>query len=184
MSVSMTRAAILGLTLLAAPMAQAATLDGLTLSAEYFFPNLDTSYPFVTPNPSGSFVVGPGVEASLDVEGVTTIWLDFSGNTLTVLFDTILASPTWTNSPFNGLSITLESPGHFTSFAQIGDPGIKDASFTADTLFINWAGLSYNSDTKLTFAIDHAAPVPLPAGLPLLALALGGLAVLGRRRAA
>lgn len=185
MPVSMTRAAVVGLTLLAAPMAQAATLDGTTLSAEYFYPDLDASYPSASPNPTGPLVVGPGLDAGLNVEGVTTISLDFSGNALTVLFSTILSSPTWNDATFNGLVITLLSPGNFTAFAQTGGTAIKAISFDADSLFINWAGLSYDSATQLTFDIGYeTAPVPLPAGLPLLALALGGLAVLGRRRAA
>ena len=184
MSAFLTRAALVGLTLLAAPMAQAATLDGQTLSAEYRYPDLGTLYPLATPNPSGSFVVGAGVEAVINVEGVTNITLDFIGNSLTVLFGTVADNPTWTDKPFNGLRIALESPGKFTSFSQTDGPGIKATSFNANELFINWAGLSYADGMTLTFDIDYAAPVPLPAGLPLLALALGGLAVLGRKRAA
>lgn len=185
MPASMTRAAIVGLALLAAPMAHATPLDGLTLSAGYYYPNASTPYDQAAPNPTGPFVVGTGVEANLDVEGVTDIALDFSGNLLTILFTTTLDEPRWTDVDFNGLRIALESLGGFTSFDQTNSTiGPVTTSFDAHTLWIDWGGLSYNSDTALTFDIGYAAAVPLPAGLPLLVLALGGLAVLGRKRRA
>lgn len=185
MSAQVTRAATVCLAMLAAPMAQALPLDGLTLTAEYFYPDLSTSYSGATPNPAGPFVVDSSVEASIDVEGVTTIGLDFGGNILDILLTTVLDSPTWGSAAFNGLRISLGSPGSFTSFSLLhSDIGTVDTSFDAHTLWIDWGGHSYRDDTTLSFEIGYAAPspVPLPAGLPLLALALGGLAVLARRR--
>lgn len=185
MPASMTRAAIVGLALLAAPVAHATPLNGLTLSAEYYYPDASTPYNQAAPNPIGPFVVGADVEGIFDVEGVTNIALDFADNLLTILFTTSDPAPTWTNVSFNGLRIALESLGGFTSFDQTNSTiGPVTTSFDAHTLWIDWGGLSYNSNTTLTFDIGYAAAVPLPAGLPLLVLALGGLAVLGRKRRA
>lgn len=185
MSYVMTRAAIIGAAIMVAPLAQAATLDGLTLSAEYFHPDTATVYPDATT--TGPFTVGVGPDAVINVEGVTAITMDFFSNSLAILFNTTLTNPTWVNSAFNGLRIELQSPGSFTAFSLVNsDIGTVSASFDANTLWINWAGASYVEGSALSFDIgyDAPAPIPLPAGLPLLALALGGLAVLGRNRRA
>lgn len=68
--------------------------------------------------------------------------------------------------------------GSLTSFALS-----SATSFDADELFINWAGASYGTGSTATFDIGYdIAPVPLPAGLPLLAAGLGSLIALRRKR--
>ena len=191
MSISMTRAAIVGLTLLAAPLAQAAPLDGLSLSATYYYPDKDTPHNSAT-TVTNPFTVGVGADPVIDVGfGSTKITLDFTGNTLDVLFWTYLDTSAWSDGAFNGLRITLNSPGEFTNFSMTGSSTVYNStighartSFTPHDLWIDWGALSYGTGDTLTFDIGYAAPVPLPAGLPLLALTLGGLAVLGCRRAA
>lgn len=116
MSVSVTRAVVFGTALLITPVAQAATLDGLTLSADDRLPDAETVYPSATS--TGPFVVGAGVDGVISIEDVTNISLDFSGNSLAILLNTTLSSPTWGDMAFNGLRIALGSAGSFTSFAQ------------------------------------------------------------------
>ena len=168
---------------LAVTAAEAATLDGLTLSVEYLHP--DTSSVYI--GSSGPFTVGTGVDATINVEGVTDILLDFAANTLTVTLNTVLTMPTWNATTFNGLHVMLGSGGSFTGFSLVSsDIAPVTTSFDPDELFINWAGASYLNGNTLSFDIGYAAPaaVPLPAGLPLMAAGVGALAVLGRRRRA
>lgn len=187
MSVSVSHAVIFGVAMLVAPVAQAATLDGLTLSAEYRHPDAATSYPDASP--TGPFVVGSGVDGTISVEGVTNISLDFSGNSLAILLNTTLSSPTWANSAFNGLLIALGSAGSFTSFAQTSSSiGPVTTSYDGDELFINWSNHSYVDGSTLTFDIGYEAPAPAPVPLPASALLLlggvGGFAALRRRQKA
>ncbi|WP_347139847.1 VPLPA-CTERM sorting domain-containing protein [Paracoccus sp. SSK6] len=56
-------------------------------------------------------------------------------------------------------------------------------SSDADEVLVNWTGASYGTGSTATFDIGYdIAPVPLPAGLPLLAAALGSLIALRRKR--
>ena len=175
-------AAVVALAALAAPEARAATLDGMTLSAVYLYPDVGTVYSDATE--TGPFTVGAGVDASIDVEGVTDILLDFASNALTVTFNTTLTNPTWVNSSFNGLQISLLSGAAFTGFSHTGGSiSPFGTSFDGGNLFISWPGVSYVDGSTMSFDVA-VAPVPLPATLPFLAAGMAGLAVLRRRRAA
>nr|WP_235977292.1 PEPxxWA-CTERM sorting domain-containing protein [Sandaracinobacteroides hominis] len=70
--------------LLAAAVAAPAQagLNGTTVSAVYNFPNYGDDYPFASESP-GSFIVGAGVESTVNVEDVTFITVDFTDNGLT-----------------------------------------------------------------------------------------------------
>lgn len=175
-------AAVIALAALAAPEAKAATLDGTTLSAVYLYPDAETVYPDA--NETGPFTVGAGVDASINVEGVTDILLDFAANGLTVTFNTTLTSPTWVNSSFNGLRISLLSGTEFTGFSHAGGSIAPfGTSFDAGNLFITWPGVSYVDGSTMSFDVAVAL-VPLPATMPFLAAGMAGFALLRRRRAA
>jgi hypothetical protein len=175
-------AAVIALAALAAPEARAATLDGMTLSAVYLYPDAGTVYSDAIE--TGPFTVGAGVDASIDVEGVTDILLDFAANALTVTFNTKLTNPTWVNSSFNGLQLSLLSGTAFTGFSHTGGSIAPfGTSFDASNLFITWPGVSYVDGSTMNFDVA-VAPVPLPATLPFLAAGMAGFALLRRRRTA
>ena len=173
-------AVLAGAAITAASGLQAATVDGLQLSAEYLFPDTDTVYPNATA--TGPFTVGAGLDATISVEDVTDILLDFGGSALTLTFSTTLLSPTWLNHPFNGVKVSMLSDAWFTGFSQIGGSiNAAGTSFDGSNLFINLANVSYVNGSTMTFDVA-VAPVPLPAGLPLLAAGIAGFAVLRRRQ--
>lgn len=162
-----------------ASMSAQAGFDGRSFTVHYGYPDIDTVY-FDAVAPLPSFAVGAGIEAVVEVEGVTDLNIDFSDHSVTILFDTVLAAPTWNWwVPFNGLVFDLTDGAPH----GLGSPSI-DASttlggFGADRVLIdgnrlsfNWVGLSYRDGTGLTVSF---APVPEPG---TYALALAGLLLL------
>ena len=85
-------------------------MEGQPFTGSYRVPMIDTPYALATVAPS-SFVVGAGVEAVANVEGVTFISIDFSDTALSLLLNTNLTQPTWDLAAFNGLVFDLISPG-------------------------------------------------------------------------
>ncbi|WP_206030120.1 PEP-CTERM sorting domain-containing protein [Roseomonas sp. AR75] len=171
-----------------APGAQAGFL-GAEFSAFYRFPDLGTVYPFATWAPP-SFTVGAGAETVGDVESVTFITADFTDTRLTLVFDTVLTSPTWNAVAFNGPVFTAVAPLGITGVSLNGAttmPGFTAGrvTFTDTEIRVDWNGLSYVDGEVV--AIDFAfvpdpVEVPEPASLALLGLALSGLGVVAMRR--
>ena len=64
---------------------------------------------------------------TIDLEGVTTFNVDFGDTALDLLFDTTLPSPTFGNSPFNGLIFTSTAFGTITGVTV--DPSTNLAGF-------------------------------------------------------
>lgn len=62
-----------------------------------------------------------------------------------------------------------------------GDNSVRDIRF--DLANVTEVDVKFRNVSGAIASLDFAAPVPLPAGLPLLAAGLGGLALLRRRRA-
>ena len=170
------------------PVAQAGFI-GRELSAEYFYPNLSTSYgPALEAPPV--FAVGSGVETIVNVEGVTTISVDLTDTSILFDFSTVLNSPTWLSTSFNGLVFNLTS-GAPLDFSSVSiDPSSNYAGFDASRVSfsdsqvtVNWQGLSYNSDTILLIHFEPvAAQVPEPATMSLLGLGLLGVVAMRSRR--
>lgn len=162
-----------------------AGLTGKTMSAQYFYPDLSTPYalaPFVPP----TFVVGPGVETVGDVEGVTTLTVDFSDSDLLLTLNTILTSPTWNSVPFNGPVFTAPSGLMILDATNIGTTlvGFDDSriSFNATQLFLNWQGLSYQDGNVVSIHFDTVTNVPEPMSITLLGAGLVAIGVARRRR--
>ena len=178
------------ITLVTATVAHAGFV-GRTLSAEYFYPDLSTPYGPATVTPS-PFVVGPGPETSINVEGVTTIVVDVTDTTLRFDFATILAAPTWNSTPFNGVVFNLVTGAPLSLLSASIDPsstlGGLDASrvaFNDSQVTVNWSGLPYSNGTFLLINVASAAAVgavPEPGTLALLAIALAALGTLRRQK--
>ena len=111
---------LLGALVLAlAPAPASASLIGQTLDAVYYHPDLDTVYVGAVFTPS-SFVVGAGQETDGNVEDVTHLLVDFADDSLTITFDTILPTPTWNNTDFNGIVFTATAPHGIASASVDG----------------------------------------------------------------
>jgi hypothetical protein len=129
--------------------------------------------------------VGAGQETVGDVEGVTNLLVDFSDDTLSIVFDTILANPTWTVASYNGIIFTATSPLDITS-AMVGASTTMSGfdnfrvSYTDHQILLNWQGLSYIDGTTVNINFTSALPqngsVPEPGTLALLGLGLASLA--------
>jgi hypothetical protein len=180
---------LLGLSSLAS-QADASFL-GDQLTTGYYFPDAATAYGSATFAPGGTnpsspvTVVDPGQEATGNIEGVTTLNIDFADSTLQVTLNTVLNNPVWNSDSFNGL--IFQSPNSLGIAGVTVDPSTNMAgfdasrvSFTGNEIRVNWQGLGYVDGTvvRLNFAF-----VPAPSALSLL---LPGIMVAGffARRAA
>jgi hypothetical protein len=156
---------------------------------------------------SYTFIDGQVLTGSLDgtlngqfINNVSNVSVTFDGNTFTGnLFagSYVAATDSFNFSPGAAIISTNASLNNFI-FSDSNSPNAQDALANNIFYFVNGSSpggfaveaLGENSNTgdidqdtaaggKWTIA---AAPVPLPAALPLLISGLGGLAAIGRRR--
>jgi len=179
--------------LLVTPAARAGFL-GTTMTAGYYTPDDTALYDrsVFTPTP---FTVGPGLDTTGVIEGVTSLLVDFTDTTLTITFDTTLEGDRrWNSADFNGPIFKLVPPA--SSLGIIGfsvDPSTNMADFDASRVVvsdaqigINWQGLVYSQadHTKVVINFTFANAVPEPSSI----IALGAgcvlpvVATLRRRR--
>jgi hypothetical protein len=167
--------------LVAVPITGHAGLIGQEFTATYRFPDVSTVYTPSSFSPA-TFVVGPGQDSTGDLEGVTTLNIDFSDDALTITLNTILNLPTWNVSAFNGILLAASLPHGIMSAAVDGAAttmtGFDNsrASFSANEIFVNWQGLSYadGSVVKINFEFEPSA-VPIPGTVWMMGLGLLGL---------
>ena len=158
-----------------------ASFIGAQMDAVYYVPDTSTPYGSATTTPT-NFVVGAGQEASIDVEGVTTLLVDFAANTLSLTLNTTLPAPTWNSASFNGPIFTATSPLNIASAAVDLTStlvGFNDSrvSFTDNQILLNWQGLSYSNGNQVNidFTFNSPADVPEPGNLALFLVAALGL---------
>jgi hypothetical protein len=170
--------------LLAAGLPAHASLIGQGFNVSYRYADLGTVYGGATASPA-DFVVGAGVESVVDVEGVTDLIVDLAASSLTVLFDTVLTSPTWNAASFNGL-LFIGTAAHGIAGATVdasstlGGFGDSRIGLTGDQIGLDWNGLSYVDGTRLVINFTFNA-VPEPAALALFGGGLLGMAMARRR---
>jgi hypothetical protein len=167
-----------------------ASLVGKELTASYRFPGLESVYASGKFSPA-TFTVGGGSDTTGDIEGVTFLKVDFKPNRLTIVLETILGAPTWNAEAFNGprFDLTQASDSLGITSASVSEAStmkgfdVTRVFFDADTIALDWRGLSYVDGTRVVVDFKFAE-VPEPSTWLMLA---GGLAVLGfgmrRRRA-
>lgn len=162
--------------------AQAALLDGKTVSFTYLFPTISTVYGSPA---DGNYVVGAGVEIPngfcCGFEGT----LNLSDTNILADF---IASTFYTGTSFNGFRISdvNSTIGDFTGVTINGLTNMVgfDASrvtFDANNIWVNWQGLAFNPDTFVSLDINGGNQVSEPAGIALLALGLLAASAAGRR---
>lgn len=173
--------------------ASANTLIGKQFTVGYYYPDASSLYGSVMPsNPVGPFTVGAGAEASIDVENLLRIGIDVGANTVDISFQLIGEADAlaWASAAFNGLIFTLQSgtlgfDGIIVT-PRAAMPGFDTsrAGISATQITFNWQGLSYSAGNGVGLPAVHAdlTAVPVPAALPLMLAALGGFALVGRRR--
>ena len=163
-----------------------AGLNGSPISVQYYFPDLVSPYGSATATPP-TFLVGAGVESSINVENVTFLGIDFSDNALVIDFSTLLGAPTWTDTPFNGLVFTGSALGSIEGITI--DPSStfgfnpSGASVVGNELRLDWGGVTYGDGQKLTLHFDFGA-VPEPATWTMLIAGFGLVGFAARRRVA
>ena len=162
-------------------------LTGQSLSAVYYHPDTSSPYGGATFAP-GSFTVGAGEETVGNVEDVTWLHVDFEDDVLTITFETVLSSPTWNASAFNGIIFTAAGAHGIESTSVNGATtmvGFDDSrvSFSGTELLVNWSGLGYVNGTVVKIDLGFGGEVPEPGTALLLSGGLLGLALRRRARA-
>lgn len=164
---------------ISSPASAATDFSGSTLNFSYRFPTFATVYS------SADYLVGPGVEV-LDVAGDPAVTLDISGNTLLVNF---FRTATWSNFAFNGwiLSDQMNSVDDITGVTinpatNLASFNSSNIVFTADSITVNWAGLSWDPTTSLLLDVTFGSGVPEPSTWGMMLLGFGGVGYSMRRR--
>jgi hypothetical protein len=164
--------------------AQAGLLNGESLSFTYLFPDQASIMA-----EEGDRVVGTGVEFNF----YDMFWVDIADTSITI--NNFFASDSETSfdaSSFNGFVIRdLNSAVSFTSVVldslsnMIGLDASR-ISFDAHNIYVNWQGLSFNSNTQiqLNLAGIGSNASSLPESNSLIIIALGLMALSMRRRVA
>jgi PEP-CTERM motif len=153
-------------TLYLSGMAHAAGFDGDTIHAFYIFPHAGTIFEDL-----GTFAAPGGGEVSSQTYGV-------SESTITVAAE---GGTTWAFAAFNGLEfLDVTRDPHITGISL--DPAtnaagvtISDASFTSDSVSLNFQGQIWGDDSSAVFDVSFGSPVPEASTWAMMLVGLGGL---------
>ncbi len=153
---------------------------GSTVNFQYYFPTSSTLYPFAD---NGDKLVGPGIEVT-DMAGVAN--MDISSNNILVTFNT---TTNWTSASFNGWVLSDQSNSLSAITGVTVNPLTDMAGFSqsnivwnADTITVNWQGLSFNPNTVFSLDVSFASSVPEPATWAMMLMGFGAIGISMRRR--
>ncbi|MES2434499.1 MAG: VPLPA-CTERM sorting domain-containing protein [Pseudomonadota bacterium] len=162
--------------------ASAAVLDAMDVNASWRFNNINSVYADY-----GTSVVGAGTEYSnVNVDGNIFFNVDIADTSITVSFNDSFSS--FNFASFNGLFIT--DINNLFPALSVFSVSVSGFTFLASDVFFqsDGFGLDFQGDTFAggeSVTVNFApANVPLPAALPLLLAALGGIGALKMRRKA
>ena len=175
---------------LLSPMAANADFIGDTVTMGHYFPVADGTG--ICPPACGGLVdvvvaAGAGDVTQPYLPGDGWYFVDVEASSLSVLYG---RSPSWSAADFNGLIVSgLDWIGELRSIVGIDVstnlPGfdLDRVTFSADSISINWQGLSFDAGTRWDIDIITAA-VPEPGTLALLGIGLLGMGMTRRRKKA
>jgi len=169
------------LLLLSSNLARASSLIGDQISASYQYPSLGTNYPqsTVTVNP---FTVGPGTDTVINIEGETSLSIDFSADSLSITLNTILPSPTWNSASQNGPVFDVLSGNPFPAIQSFSttNNGPLNVFLNSGELVVDWAGMSYKDGDRVF--VQFASAVPEPSTWAMMLLGFAGVSFMAYRR--
>jgi hypothetical protein len=157
-------------------------LIGDQISASYQFPTLGTNYPQSTITPN-TFTVGPSIETVITVEGLTTLSIDFSADSLSIILNTTSTSfLTWNSQPQNGPVFDVLSGNPFPAIQSFSttNNGPLNVFLNSGELVVDWAGMSYKNGDRVF--VQFASAVPEPSTWALMLLGFAGISFMAYRR--
>jgi hypothetical protein len=167
-------AAAAALAFIATGAASAGTL-GDTVNATYYFPDSGTVY-----SDMGTAVVtGAGADYALGG------YFQLHVTDTQIIADHFAFDATWNSAAFNGFKVT-DLTKNFSGTYSIASStlsgfSLSNVSVNGNVAEINWAGVSFTTDSSLVLNISA---VPEPATYGMLVAGLGLLGVVARRRKA
>jgi hypothetical protein len=157
----------------------AAFLDGKTVEFQYLYPDINSEYTN-SGVPQDNFVVGAGTEYFGFFFNT-----DFSDSNILINYN---VSGEWQSTSFNGFRVTdiLGAIDSITSVTinpatNLTGLDLSDIIFDDDHIWVNWAGLSVDTDTIVSLDIQGGPSVPEPASLALLGLGFAGMRLVRRK---
>jgi hypothetical protein len=156
---------------------RAGVLAGHTVNLVYYFPN-----------PSSPVDSPPNQTAAATFVGVVGGDFDLHVNDTTVIADNFFVATFFNSTTFNGWVLTDLSGSPITGVTVDGAttmPGFSasNLSFTANSITVNWQGLSFDPTTVVQLDINGGgAAAPEPATFALIGLGVAGIAFARRRR--
>jgi len=166
------------LTLLASATADAATLIGDVIAAEYDQPAIGSNKCTSLCFSPKTFTVQPFpfIEST---GSVASELIDFTDHALTITF---ISHANFGAPPFNGFVFTVLSGNPFDVVGSVSGIASSLVSEPNGLLAINLSGLVFDDGSQIVVTFGAPVATPLPGALPLFAGSLGAMGLLGWRR--